>query len=153
MRPSRSRSSSSKGGIPLGGILRWITRSGRTVRTGDEAVDEVVANVRSSPAWRPSHIEPKVREFYKLGPNDPIEPWMWDDFLFRIGRAGSKAQKVFPWSAGADRTYAILYWDPDQKAWLCVQFFRDGPNAGKFASVYSPSAEKVAEMMKKAAFP
>jgi hypothetical protein len=137
--------------VPLGAILRWMRRSGRPVHTGDEAVDEVVENVLGSSAWRPTHVDDKIREWYKLGRNDPIEPWMRDDFLYRIGRAGSKAQKVFPWSAGPDKTYAILYWDPDHKRWLCVQFFRDGERAGQFASVYSPSAEKVAEMMQKAA--
>jgi hypothetical protein len=147
-------------GVPLGSILKWIARGGKTggpaYRSADEAADAMMGIVTRSEGWRPTHIDRHIKEFYNLDPNPavPAPQWARDEFVAVMRSAGANSGKVFRWSlppaAGTNTrqaTYAVLTRDPNTKQWLVLQFYQEGARAGQFATAFRPTPSQLNRML------
>jgi hypothetical protein len=142
-------------GIPLGAIFRFLRRTPGGpwgVQNGDEFVDSVT---KSKGWWgnrwpdqpeAPAHRNRHIREFFNLPPGDP-PGWATAAYLKVIRAAGEQAGKVFRWDVQGQPTNAILYRDPDTQKWLVVQFYRDPPFAGQYASSFTPNPRQLNQML------
>jgi hypothetical protein len=143
-----------------GALARLLSRAGRAGRLGSRAAgaagDEAAAgafadDIAASNAWRPSHVDDKIREWYNLKATDPIPDWMRTDFLKTMGRASAQSSGPFSWDVAGQKSATVLYRDPTTKQWMAVSYYADGARAGEFMSVIKPGPEKLDEMLRAAA--
>jgi uncharacterized protein YukE len=118
---------------------------------GEVSAEAFAEDIAASNAWRPSHIDPKIREWYNLKPDDDIEPWMRKGFLDTVSKAAAKSSNVFRWDVSGQPGDAVVYYDQATKRWLAVVYYASGPRAGEFMSTFAPDAAKVDEMLRAAA--
>jgi uncharacterized protein YukE len=118
---------------------------------GKVSAEAFAKDIAESNAWRPSHIDPKIREWYNLKPGDDIQPWMRKDFLDTVSGAAAKSSNVFRWDVSGQPGDAVLHYDQATKRWLAVVYYASGPRAGEFMSTFAPDAAKVDEMLRAAA--
>ena len=142
-----------------GGLLRLLARVAKVAPSGARAIapeaDELATLVRGSYGWRPGHIDKHIREWYHLGKDAPVEPWMKDEFLSMVVRAGTSQGKVFRWTLrgeeGLQPTYAVLRYEQSAGRWMISQYYAEGARAGEFATAFAPTARQLARMLQEAA--
>jgi hypothetical protein len=142
------------------GLAKLLSKAARGARVSPsaaraigESADDLSALVRGSYGWRPAHIDRHIREWYRLNPNAEVQPWMRDEFLEMIVKAGTRQGKVFQWSlrgqAGQQPTYSVLRYQNGR--WLVSQYYANGERAGEFATAFEPTARQLAQMLQQAA--
>jgi hypothetical protein len=138
-------------GIPVGPILKWLARGGRTMRTLDEGALIAREAIETSYGFRDSHIDRHIREWYRLGEGEPVPPWMKKEYLDMLGRATARSQRVFAWTTGDSQTVAAVHFDQETGRWLVVQFHTAGKYAGQFATSFEPTASQLDAMLRQGA--
>lgn len=134
-----------------GALARLLARAGRGGRYSDEVATSFADDIAASNAWRPSHVDDKIRSWYNLRPNDPIPDWMRADFLKTMGRATAQSSGPFSWKVAGQDSVTVLYRDPGTKQWMAVSYYASGSRAGEFMSVIKVGGDRLDEMLRAAA--
>ena len=69
----------------------------------------------------------------------------WEAWRELVTRA-SRSKTWFEWSTGGDATYASLMKVGND--WLVVQFYKEGRNAGQFATAFRPNAGQLTAILR-----
>lgn len=133
-----------------GGLARVVPGLARAVR-GGSAIDDVAASVAKSHAWRSSHIDPKIQEFYGLRDARDIQPWMRQEFLQHVATASTRSGRPFHYRLGGDDCYGALYSNPTTGQMMAIFYHASGKYAGQLASAFRVTGARRLEMLEYAA--
>src|SRR5882757_9226276 len=137
-------------GIPIAPLLRLLRLNTGEFESIDEAEIALARSVRSATAFRPSHINQHIRDYYGLpgkglsseipeSMKPPVPEWAKTSFARVVAKASMSSNRVFEFRTGTAMTNAVLYEDQETKQFILVMFHR----SGKFATAYAPSANKL----------
>lgn len=132
---------------PVSAILR-VLRVGAEVAGGViDGRKQMKQLIENSHGFRDAHFLPKVRLYYRLGDDTPIDSEK-EMFLNLILDVTVSADKVFPWSVKGKKrgkrqpTYAVLNRSGENNRWIVVQFYDGGDRDGQFATAFEPTVSQ-----------
>jgi hypothetical protein len=102
--------------------------------------------IAESYAWRPGHIEPKIRQWYRLDDDAPIAPWMRHEYLNKVAKLAAEQASPRVYGVAGKDTCLVFARDQESKRYLAAQFYSRGPRAGEFATAFEPTKEQRAAM-------
>jgi uncharacterized protein YukE len=127
----------------LGKVVPRLAAALRGVSGLEARVQRVMEDVRSSYAWRASHRDRHIREWYG---KSRIDPYMEPDFARLVAEATVRGRNTFRWRLKADDAVAVLYEVPGTRRTLAVFFHKGGKYDGEFMSAYEVKGSQLAEM-------